>query len=141
MLIRACVHLPVRVHTCETCAEHEHVSQFITLHAGGYDAKTFPQTLCTPADVTLTHNTPPCWCPHRLDVKHVVTRVKRILHGKSRMLVEGFNMFLPPEHHIKPAKMAVALDLVKKIRDRYESEGYIYIYIYIYICIYIIKCI
>ena len=111
MLIRACVQVPVRVHACETCAEHEHISQFITLH---------PRWI---RRTVICYLTPPCLRPHRLDVKHVVTRVKRILHGKSRMLVEGFNMFLPPEHHIKPAKMAVALDLVKKIRDRYESEG------------------
>ena len=53
----------------------------------------------------------------RLSTKHVVQRVKKILTGKDPQLVQGFNMFLPPEHKIKPVK-------------------YVYIIKYVYMCLF-----
>jgi len=45
----------------------------------------------------------------RLSTKSVVARVKKILSGQPPELVQGFNMFLPPEHQIKPAKCVLRL--------------------------------
>jgi len=45
----------------------------------------------------------------RLSTKNVVVRVKKILSGQPPALVQGFNLFLPPEHQIKPEKCVLHL--------------------------------
>mmetsp|Transcript_5254 Transcript_5254/g.18698 ORF Transcript_5254/g.18698 Transcript_5254/m.18698 type:complete len:331 (-) Transcript_5254:40-1032(-) len=57
----------------------------------------------------------------KISTQLVVKRIKKIFSGKSNALIVGFNLFLPVEHHIKTEKYLVALDLVKKIRDRFEQ--------------------
>jgi hypothetical protein len=48
-----------------------------------------------------------------------------IFDGKPKSLTTDFNMFLPPEYHIKPEdpvhpeNFSAALELVKRIRERF----------------------
>ena len=64
---------------------------------------------------------------HRISTKTVVNKVKSIFDGKPKSLTIDFNMFLPPEYHIKaedpihPENFSAALQLVKRIRERFVS--------------------
>ena len=56
-----------------------------------------------------------------------MNKVKSIFDGKPKSLTTDFNMFLPPEYHIKPEdqihpeNFSAALQLVKRIRERFVS--------------------
>jgi histone deacetylase complex regulatory component SIN3 len=59
---------------------------------------------------------------HRMTTQEVVEKVQNLLSGQPRPLITGFNMFLPEEFHIRPEKFNVAMNLVKKIRARFEKS-------------------